>query len=160
MVTLTHRGRRRLLLATNAALAAAILACAAAAVLVPLDAEAPRDNGRAGAPTTAPAVGAVGPRSAYAVIYGRDLRKPLHDAPPPGPAPAPPKPKFLAMLVGTAVEPGFTYGVFRTAGGQDKLVSPGERIEGAELVAVRDGQADIRFNGEIITLKVQPREVR
>ena len=96
--------------------------------------------------------------SSYAVVYQRALRKPLYDPKPIVVRKAPPpKPKLGVELVGTVVEPGFTYGLFRTKSGRTKLVTVGGEIEGAQLAGVRDGSATLRFNDELITLEVKPK---
>ena len=138
----------------NAALAAGVLACLCVALFFPpapnSSAAAPRNRPRASGTTNSPKLG---PPASYAVIYQRDLRKPLFDAKPVVARKAPPKkPKFSAELLGAVEEPGFSYGIFRT-GGRDKLVSVGGTVAGAELLAIGPGSATLRFNGELITLR-------
>jgi len=155
MVTWTHKRRRRLLMLANAALAAGIALCAWGALLLPLGSSA--GPGRS-APGTAPAASraeqGAGPLSAYAVTYGRPLRKPLYD-----PklkkiiAVKKPEPKLTVKLAGTVTEPGFTYAFFRTRGGEEKLVAIGQRIEGAKVLAIGDGSATVEFHGKRITLR-------
>ena len=100
---------------------------------------------------------AVSPRLAdYAAIYQRDLRRPLFDPrlvevvvkPPPAP-----KPTFT--LTGTVTEPGFTYALFRTRAGETKLVSVGESVEGAEVLAIGENAATVSFAGQTLELTVQ-----
>lgn len=157
MVTMSTRDRRRLLWAVNVALAVALVASVLALAVVPLDVGAveprPGQQHENDDPMHRPKTG---PLSEYAVIYQRDLRKPLFD---PKPVVAvktqPPKPKLTVSLVGTALEPGFTYGLFRNKSGETKLVSIGEKIDGAEVTAVNEGSATVKFHGELITLKVE-----
>lgn len=165
MTAMNLRQRRRLLILVNAALAAAAVACAFSLALAPLEIPDPSSSsdkpmGAAANDSNAP----LRPLAWYAVIHGRDLRKPLYDPKPivivkPPPKPKP-KPKLTVRLMGTAVEPGFTYGLFRTKSGKDSLVSVGESIEGAEVVSIADGSATVRFHGEMITLRVQKKGPR
>lgn len=152
---MTLRQRKHVLWTLNAALAAALAVCVAALAFSPLDA-GPADAGNRGRPTTGPKdeQHKTGPMSAYAGIYRRDLRKPLYDVKPaPVVKPAKPKPRMTVTLVGTALEPGFTYGMFRTKSGATKFVSVGETIEGVEVLEISEGSAKVRFAGEVLTLK-------
>lgn len=159
MVTISLLARKRILVTVNAALAAGILACIVLTVLLPAKVEkveSPKDRDIS---VNRQESRQVGPLKAYAVIYRRDLRKPLFDPKPVIPLTIePPRPKLAVRLVGTAVEPGFTYGLFRTKSGRTELVSVGQKIEGAEVVSVGDGTATVKFAGELITLKVEPKE--
>ena len=153
MVTMSVRRRRRLLICVNAALVAGVLGCVCLALLLP-----PAVNSsEPGIPDRARTAGEknstkLGPPDAYAVIYQRDLRKPLFDPKPVVVSKPPPKkPKFNAELLGAVEEPGFSYGIFRT-GGRDKLVSVGGTVAGAKLLAIGPGSARLKFNGELITL--------
>ena len=102
----------------------------------------------------------VEPLSSFAVIYERPLRKPLYDpAPVVEAAPPPkPKPKPTFTLIGTVVEPGFTYGMFRTNKGETKLVEIGESIGGAEVTAVTEAGATVLMDGESIEMTVKEKE--
>lgn len=92
----------------------------------------------------------------YAVLWQRDLLRPLYD---PKPVEVvkkePPPPKLEVTLEGTAVEPGFTYGLFKVKGGDIKFVSPGQSVGGAEVLAIGNGEARLLFHGREITLKVK-----
>ena len=156
-MVMTQRKRRRLLVLADLLMALGIAACLYGAFFLPLDPSATR------APTVRQAQlesrrteQKVGPLSAYAVIYGRDLRKPLYD---PEPVPVvkarPPEPRLSVTLAGTVVEPGFSRALLRTAGGDEKLVSVGEVIDKAEVLAIADGSVRLKFSGKEITLKVQ-----
>lgn len=157
MVAMSSRARKRLLLAANAILAIAIVACVCLCVLLPPRVKnakfSPKDKTLSAGNK---AMGRVGPLELYAVIYERDIRKPLFDPKPIRTVKVePPKPKLTIRLIGTAVEPGFTYGLFRTKSGESKLVSIGQTIGGAEVTAVGEGTATVKFHGELITLKVE-----
>lgn len=155
---MTPRRRRTLLWAAVALLGMATVVAAVAPLTAPLaEGESPKN----------PAVGDRSARSAqsglqghtlpledYTVICKRPLRRPLYD-PKPQPEPEPEKPKLNLTLLGTAVEPGFTYAMFQTSGREQKLVTVGQTIEGAELQAVRNGEADLLFHGETVTLKME-----
>ena len=156
---MTLRQRKRMLWTINVALATAIVVTVAAAALLPL-AAAPQDAGpndpaKGEAKVQAPRTG---PLEAYAGIYRRDLRKPLYDVKAvPAITPPKPKPKMTVALVGTALEPGFTYGMFRTKSGQTKLVRVGETVEGVEVLQIAQESATVRFAGEVLELKVPKR---
>jgi hypothetical protein len=92
---------------------------------------------------------------AYTTTLERHLRRPLYDPEPiVQETPPPPKPVLQARLLGTVLEPGFTYAIFRDASGEQKFVSAGQSIEGAEIMSIEDGQATVRFNGESVVLLV------
>lgn len=159
MVTMSILARKRFLLAVNIVLAAAIVACVCLCLLLQPGAEdvkpLPKDEVISAGNETG---GRVGPHDLYAVIYERDIRKPLFDLKPIEPVNVePPKPELAVRLIGTAVEPGFTYGLFRTESGESKLVSVGQKIGGAEVTTVGEGTATVKFHGELITLKVEPK---
>jgi hypothetical protein len=153
------RNRRRLLWALNGLLAAGTLLGALWA-FAPLDvsqdhATEPlsKSSGLAAVESEA--------RSAddYAVIYQRNLRKPLFDPTPVSIKSAPPpKPKLKATLTGTVLEPGFTYALFIDSKGQQKLVSIGQSVEDAEVLSIRDSEATVRFCGEEMILKAKAGE--
>jgi len=154
MVRFALRSRRRMLTALNVALAVGIICAVAFAAIFPPSADPPRPAQRAASrPASQPAAAVLRPLSGYAVIYARDLRRPLFDPEVAAPA-APKRPELSFKLVGVVVEPGFTYGIFRTASGKDKLASPGQEVEGAEVLAVEQGAAKVRFHDETITLTV------
>lgn len=159
MVNLTFKIRRRILILTNVVLGISLAATLAAAILLPLDLGqeiAPR----AEQPRNTPAITAQARQAAdYSVIYQRDLRKPLFD---PKPItvikPIAPPPKLTITLIGTAVAPEMTYGLFRNKDGQTKLVEIGQTIDGAEVIAVIEQGATVRFAGQTLTLTIEKKE--
>lgn len=156
---MTLRQRKRMLWTVNVASAAALIVCVAAAVFCSLDVGLTREPADENvAPGADDEQRKVEPLSAYAGIYQRDLRKPLYDVTPVQIVkPEPTKPKLTVTLVGTAVEPGFTYGLFRTKSGETKFVRVGETIKdtGVEVLEITQDAARVRFAGEILTLKVR-----
>ena len=167
MVEMSHRARKRSLWAVNLLAAAGIGLCVWAAVALPLTV-APGDLAEGDAvakanPGDPQRIDAPRPLDDYRAIYQRDLRKPLYDPKPvevKRPKPPPPKPerKLAVTLVGTAVDPGSTYGFFRDKGGKVSLVGVGEKIADAEVSEISDGTAVVRFDGRVITLKVPERK--
>lgn len=159
MVAMSFRARKRLLLVANAVLAATIVACVCLCALLPPGVEDAKPLTKDETLSAGnKAMGQVGPPELYAVIYERNIRKLLFDPKPIKPVKVePPKPKLTIRLIGTAVEPGFTYGLFQTKSGESKLVSVGQKIDGAEVTAVGEGTATVKFHGELITLKVEPK---
>ena len=153
---MTQRSRKRLLIFLNVALAAALVGVPAALLLAPPGGDR-GGGGKAEANSHSAAAGqALRPLNSYEAIYRRDLRKPLFDPVVVAEVKAPPpKPKLTIRLTGTAVEPGFSYAMFRTAGGQDKLVSVGQTLEGAELTEIRSDGATVRFNDELLQLAIE-----
>ena len=154
---MTAKGQRRTLWTAAAILiagAAAVLACAAA---MPLGVRGPAaPTGLKALTVTRPARRPESP-GAYAVIYQRDLRKPLVDAE--APKVEPPKPPPLTVtLKGTVVEEGFSYAIFRNKAGEEKLLKVGDSLEGAEVTAIAEGQATVRFFDQAIVLKAQTKE--
>jgi len=162
MVTMTIHDCRRLLLGMNIALAVALVGSAAALVALPLEAgdadrEAPAAE-RTDQPRARPAVG---PLADYTVIYRRNLLRPLYDPKPVVKVAAKPKPpKLPVTLVGTVLEPGFSYGMFKTKDGRTKFVRVGQAVEGAELLAITDKEATVKFGGREIVLKVQKTQMK
>ena len=156
MVAMTYRGRRRLLWTVNVALGALSAACVAFALAAPLEVGVPEaPEAKAASSAEAAKDAAPEPLLSYAVIYQRDLRKPLF---PPTvvetPRPAPAKPALGVQLLGTAVDPGHTYGFFRDRTGETKIISVGETVDGAEVTAITDGAATVKYHGEVLTLRV------
>jgi hypothetical protein len=148
---MTERNRRRWLWGANAALVLAILGTGLAA-LAPLEAPAPSKAAPGPAAAQAAPEERVEPFEAYAAICQRNLLEPLFDAPP---APAAAAAMPGVRLMGTAIEPGFCYGLFRNALGEPKMVGVGESIEGAEVVAVAEQSVTLKFGGRTITLPVE-----
>ena len=155
MVARSIRFKKRLLFATSVALAAAAAISAVGLIAWPV--ESPQAAATSRPASRRPATtGRAGGLDDYAVIYQRSLRKPLFDAPLPTTVIVEqPKPQLTIKLIGTAVEPGFTWALFKTKSGEEKLVAPGQSLEGAELIEVSQGSATVRFAGELVTLKVQ-----
>jgi len=159
MVTLTPRSRGRLVLACNGLLIVGIVLAAAYAVW-PIDPRGPAGGLAATRPAAAtPAGPAAGPLSAYAVVHARDLRKPLYD---PEPikvvATKPAEPDPPVQLIGTVIDTSASFGLFRAKGGQDRFAGVGETVEGAEVLAVAEGSATLRFRGRDMTPKVPKEE--
>ena len=154
-----QRNRKRLLWLTNAALMACVAAAAAGAFL-PLDEAA--SNGPLRGPDQDAMKSAgdkpIQPLSDYAVIYQRDLRNPLFDAAPVKVVAGPSAPSLKVRLTGTVVEPGFSYGLFLTPTGQLRLVTIGGVIEAAEVVAITERSATLRYQGRLVTLTAEKRE--
>lgn len=151
---MTHRDRKHLLILSNAAFGAALAGCMWLA-LSPLDAGSSEGGSIAGKRSSALHESPeAGPLASYASIYTRPLRKPLYDSTPGAiVAAAKAEPKFPAALTGTIIEPGFTFATFRVPGGDEKVVPVGQVVEGAEVLAIIQGEVRIRFNGKEITLK-------
>ena len=157
MVGLIVRKRRRMLLLANTVLLAAIVASVGAALYLPLAGATEMPwAGEAGQVSESLPGPTLGPLAAYGVIHQRDLNRPLFD-PPPAPVVKvePPPPQLTIRLIGTAVEPGFTYALFRTSSGEERLVRVGEVLEGAEVTAVGDRTATVKFHGRLLKLEVE-----
>ena len=155
MVTMTSIPVRRLLWAAAVLPMVGMIACAAGLVLL-----MPKDETeaiRAAALSKRPVLdnrapsAPVGPLLDYAVIWQRNLRQPLVDAPPSGPAPVA---ALNIVLLGTAIEPGRAVGIFRDANGQTKWVQVGQTFGGARVAAIVEGAATLEFNGGTVTLTV------
>lgn len=147
----SFRQRRLLLWVVNVLLLAAVAAAASFPLAMPVESYSPElpppPSGSSNALRQDDGA------KDYTVIYQRPLRNPLYDRviqekPKP-------KPKFTAQLIGTATDPGFTYALFRTQRGEDKLISPGQSIAGATVLEVREGEVTIEFGGERLTLRAQ-----
>ncbi len=155
MVRMTFRNRKRLLWMLIVALGASIIGCVCFVVFMPLGIQVaePETNNTGSTETGSESV--VEPLSAYAVVYKRDLRKPLFDPKPVSVRkPSVRKPRLGLKLLGTAVDPAYTYGFFRDRSGQTKLVQVGQTLDGAEVIAITDGSATVRYHDEIIVLEV------
>ena len=154
---MTLRGTRRLLWTISAALAMALAAVNAALVFSPI--EDPHSEASEAKPTPQ-AQAATGPITppleAYATAWGRDLQRPLFD-----PQPVlvdrtpPPPPKPTVRLLGTVIEPGFTFALLRGKDGSTKCVPVGEALDGAEVLGVQDGSVTVRFAGHTHTLEAE-----
>ncbi len=150
---MTQRDRRRLLILVNAAFVT-VLAWCAWTLLAPLDTGTPEGGSGAGQKTsTMHDTREAGPLVSYASIYTRPLRKPLYDPTPRAVVAAKKaEPKFPGVLTGTIIEPGFTFATFRVPGGDEKVVPVGQTVEGAEVLAIIQGEVRIRFHDKEITL--------
>ncbi len=151
---MTQQSRRRLLWAWNVAATVGVL-LAVAGALLPLEDRARAAQAPAAATTQIAHAGTPLPAKAYAVISGRDLRAPLHDAPPPTIVATQPAALPSIRLTGTVTEPGFSYGMFRTPAGDTKMLGAGESYEGMEIVEVNPQSVKVKFNGQLLTLPVQ-----
>jgi hypothetical protein len=95
-------------------------------------------------------VEAMGPLSDYAAIWQRNLRQPLVDVA----VVAAPKAALNVTLIGTAVEPGDSSGIFRDAAGQVHWVKVGQTIGGAKVTAIDETSATLEFGGAPVTLTI------
>jgi len=94
----------------------------------------------------------------YAIISRRRLRSPLYPPPPETP-PEPEVAQVVAtqlkiVLQGTVIERDHEYAVFKTSGGESKIVSIGEWVENAELVSLDATSAILKYSGKLVTLEV------
>lgn len=96
-----------------------------------------------------PATAADGPRPAtslsdLAIIWQRDLRQELYDAPAAPPPSVQREPALAIQLVGTVVEAEHRFGVFRLPD-QTTVVKPvGADIAGYSILAIDRGRASLR----------------
>jgi hypothetical protein len=148
---MTVRAWKHLLAAACVVLALGLAATVAAFVTLPVEGEDSADSLRTRTAADRAKPPEVKPLAYYAVIHQRNLLKPIFDETAAAKAP----PKLEVTLEGTALEPGFTYGMFRTKDGRVKFVSVGQTIEGAELLSVTSGQATLRYQGQEITLTAE-----
>jgi len=94
-------------------------------------------------------------------VMSLDLRRPLYD-PPPGPRPTVTAPRSATLalsLVGTAIEPGRTVGIFVTGSQAVELKGPGARIETPggpiEVLEVGPEAATVRYAGKTHVLEIE-----
>jgi hypothetical protein len=154
---MTLKQQRNWLLAAAAVMAAGAAAIIVAAVVTPLDAGAGGTQySKKPQASTSPA-GKIDVLSSYAVIYGRDIRKPIYDVEAPKVEAAKPPP-LTVTLKGTVLEPDFTFAIFRNKAGEEKLLKVGDAIEGAEVTAIAEGEATVRYHDQTVTLKAQTKE--
>lgn len=154
---MTPHKRKNILLAASALLGVAIVASIVLGVALPLvpppsqTITKPRPSG-ANRQATKPAT-----LDRFAVIYQKDVRRPLFDPKPVvyQPPPPPPPPKPTAKLVGTVADPGFACAIFRSGSGEDKVVPVGQTYEGIEVLEVKDTEAKVKFAGLPLVLKVE-----
>jgi hypothetical protein len=156
MVIRPNISSRQALWGANIVLA---LACAATLALgLALPAESlsePEETVATSRPAATSQSAPIGAFQDYAVIYARPLNAPLFDAPPATPAAPPPPPPWPAALIGTVNEPGFTYGIFRTADGHEKLAAVGETVDGAVVQSIGNNIAVVVFQGNALTCRAE-----
>jgi len=151
--------QKRLLKTAAGLLIAGSVACIAVALVSPPDVAIPADVALRKTARADLDAGLL-PLDQYEAIYTKDVRRPLYDPPPvivPPPA-TPPPPPLTLQLLGTVLEPGFEYAVVRTGAGQEKLMTVGETLDGAELLRLDAAAATVRFAQQERTLKVQKKE--
>lgn len=153
-VNLSRRQLGRLLWWANAALCAGILLVLALSFM-PLEAQEALAGGPQKQPTTQKAQAAAKSLDHYAVLWQRDLQRPLYD-PAPTAAAGPAKPKLQIRLVGTAVEPEYCRGFFDVPGKGTVVAAVGDKVgEGAIVKSIEDQSAVVEYLGEDVSLKVQ-----
>jgi len=161
MVTLTIHQGRRWLAGLCAVLAAGLAAAACGLTLSPLETADARQAPPAAAEATADAAPpAARPLADYQVVWQRNLLAPLFDPAPEAAARAAPPPKPPVTLLGTVVEPGHTYGMFRDKEGRTKFVRVGQSVDGVEVKAITADGATVLFAGREVTLKVEAKDGR
>lgn len=137
-------------------LAVATLAVGSLALLLPLSVALPLEQSSvASQPATASAPAPGRGRTSIpdvASVFGRDLRKPLLDATAAAQTPAP---TITFVLAGTIMEDNSANGIFRMKNGETRIVSVGERIEGAEIVEITADSATVRAGAQTLVLKVK-----
>ena len=150
MVRMTLRRWRRLFLAVIVLLAMALGGSAVGLTLWPLDAPNLAKPQAAATPALGKPKAAARPAGDYAVIYARPLLKPLFDQDNPTAV------AQLAMtLEATAVDPDSTLALFKTKDGKSTWAGVGQTVAGAEVTAIADGQATLKFNNQSVILKVK-----
>lgn len=136
----------------------AAIASLALGVLLPLQ-KVESTQFHAAVPASRPtAIAGVPPASAFEKIWGMSLRQPLGDAPPsvptppvanvvvPVPAPASGLPVSLVGTIGTSIA------MLKSANNAVEVCAVGESLNGVTVVAVRQAEVDVRFNGQIVKL--------
>jgi hypothetical protein len=140
---------------------AAVLACGAVAVLAiglfaPLQSPGADSASGAGAPAASqPASAAMPSMGSLDAVLNRRLRVALTDAPAAAAAAiAPATPAAAAspalVLVGTI---GQSLAMIRTADGTVAVKGVGEQVDGADVLAIRPTQIDVRIGGKTVTLE-------
>lgn len=138
----------------QAALVLLIVMVIAALGFMPLDSgDAPSRPPKASKAVSSGQGSKLPPVDYFAVIYQRDLRKPLIEAVI-APPPPPPPPKLTISLVGTAVDPGYTCALFRMANGEVHTASVGEKVEEALVTEIVEGAATVQMGGQTFKLTV------
>ena len=156
MVIRPNISSRQALLGANILLALACAATLALGLALPVESLGePEETVATSRPAATSQPAQIGSLQEYAVIYARPLNAPLFDAPPAAPAAAPAPPPWTAALIGTVNEPGFTYGIFRTADGHEKLAAVGETVDGAVVQSIGDNVAVVVFQGNPLTCRAE-----
>jgi hypothetical protein len=155
--------------ATAAVLGCAAVGVLAAGVLLPPEADRANDAGveRQPRPASRPTAVAAGlpPLALFEPVWTARLRQPLPAVDPSAaaaaakptaarvaaPPVAPPPPPVA--LVGTI---GDTVAILRVPDGSVEVRGVGEAVAGAVVVAIRRAEADLRYNGQIVTLRRDP----
>jgi len=165
MVTALRR-RKRVLIALNVLLVVWLTAIGLALVLTPADnlSDRPKNINRKTAEHSQIPDLSTPPLSAYVDICKRPLRKPLFDPKPidivQAKKTAPPKPRLTVTLVGTVLEPGFTYAMLRGKSEQMKFIGIGQSLDDAEVTAITARSVTLKFHGDSITLRIDAGESR
>ena len=157
MVAISLRSRRRLLVCLNIVLATGLVGCVICAFVFPPELEPVSTN------ILQPQVlllepdedKKTKPLSHYAAIYKLDLRKSLFERT----KRAVPKlstslKNSKLVLLGTIVESGYEYGLFRTKG-KNRVIPVGNDIDGVKLMTVEDGLVTLKLRGEVVPLKMK-----
>jgi len=148
---MTIREQKKWLLFLNLALAAAIVVGVGLGLLLPLSGQENAPVVKSAPATNPSGSSKLGPRNEYAVIYRKSLRGALYAA-------AVSSPKLSVKLVGTMMDPDFTCGVFVNRSGEQTMVSVGQTIDGAQVVAIHDGSVTLQYGDQTIVLTVQKKE--
>lgn len=156
---MTPHGRKKILLAIHAVLAAAIVGSVALAVQSVDLAAAPQPAG-----PRSPKAASSHPRPPrtiddYPALCQGKLRLPLYDPPPTMAAVATrPLGGSTLRLIGTVIERGFPYAMFRLPTGDVKAVGVGEAVEGMVVLAIDKASATVRSGGKVSTIPVEKEE--
>jgi hypothetical protein len=142
------RSQKRLVWTLDAVLAMVVATAGTTLVLWPVPRNEVNESVPA-APAPAP-VKVKRPLESYAVIYRMDFQRPLVDS-----AAGPAAVKPTVTLVGTVIQPGFTYAMLKNKAGETKWVSVGQTLDGAEVVEIAEDSATVKFAGTVIVLKIQ-----
>lgn len=156
MVNLTLRSWRLLLKLTCAIAAGSIAAIILTALLLPLEVKVPEPQQREQHDSDIPLTAVAQPRplETYAVIYQSKMLQTLIDPQPAAPPPPPPPPPRPAVVLeGTAIEPGFTMALLRTARGQAQWVGIGQTMEDIEVLEIHKDEVLVRHRGRNVTIK-------
>jgi len=94
------------------------------------------------------------PLSTSAVLWEKDLLRPLFDTATVTAKTAPP-PKPDVHLTGTIIEGEFSYAILQDKTGQTKMLTVGQTLEGLKILAITTDSATVRFAGTEHILKVE-----